>query len=82
MNTDELIIMINSLDRLLDFNELVDKAKDICNNFAVKSHCQSTFLIDKENNFLAEVYSKEVSVFVAINRRYNKNIIILYAIEK
>ena len=85
MDITELIEQINAIDKMkymMTFEDLVDKAKDTCNNFAVKSHCQSTFLIDKENDFLAEIYSKEVSVFVVINRRYNKNIIIFYAIEK
>ena len=83
MDTTELTEHINNLDKIkctMTFAELVDKIKDACNNFAVKSHCQSTFLIDKEKDFLAEIFTKEINFFVALHNRGEDSFIVIYEI--
>lgn len=83
MDTTELTEQINAIDKvkyMMTFEDLVDKIKDACNNFAVKSHCQSTFLIDKEKDFLAEVFTKEKSFFTVLHHRGDDNFIVIYEI--
>lgn len=80
-NLVQNVEQIRSRCNILEFSDVVDKLKDACNDYAVEQHCQSTFIIDKEQDFLAEVFSKELSFFVVANKRSNKTIIVMYYIE-
>lgn len=84
MNIEEFTKQINDIDKMkymMTFEELVDKIKDACNNYALKTHNQSTFIMDKEHDFLAEVFSKNENIFISVNERHSKYIIAFYSIN-